>query len=123
MASGHPYIRVLSQNSLSKLHIEGATLNGEEEIMETLWSVLDDVAGITQSMSLAHRQEVLDDYMNDSIWKKIIQIGMNEFPKSGNMLLMLQVVDTILTLKLKETGLEQDTGVTETGDAYRDLTD
>jgi hypothetical protein len=45
------------------------------EIMETLWSKLDLVAGLTQSMSVAHRQEVLDDYMNDSNWRKIIRIG------------------------------------------------
>ena len=45
--------------------VEGAA-QVEGEIMETLWSVLDYVVGITQSMSLAHRQEVLDDYMNDS---------------------------------------------------------
>lgn len=56
--------------------VEGAA-QVEGEIMETLWSVLDDVAGITQSMSLAHRQEVLDDYMNDSNWKKLVRIGMN----------------------------------------------
>src|ERR1700720_1149530 len=46
------------------------------EIMETLWSGLDQVAGLTQGMSVAHRQEVLDDYMNDSNWQKMIRIGM-----------------------------------------------
>ena len=51
-------------------------LSVEGEIMETLWSVLDEVAGMTQGMSLAHRQEVLDNYMNDSNWCKIIRIGM-----------------------------------------------
>jgi len=45
------------------------------EIMETLWSVLDKIAGMTRSMSKYHRQEVLDDYMNDSNWKKIVRIG------------------------------------------------
>ena len=43
---------------------------------------------------------------------------MNEFPKSGNMLLILQVVDTILTKWTRA-----DIGATETGEAYRDLTD
>lgn len=47
----------------------------EGEIMETLWSVLDDVAGLTQSMTEAHRQEVLDDFMNDSNWRKMVRIG------------------------------------------------
>ena len=54
--------------------IEGAA-QVEGEIMETLWSVLDEVTGLTQGMSLAHRQEVLDDYMNDSNWRKILRIG------------------------------------------------
>src|ERR1700738_4179582 len=31
------------------------------KILETLWSGLDQVAGLTQAMSIAHRQEVLDD--------------------------------------------------------------
>jgi hypothetical protein len=53
--------------------IEGsAEVDGE--IMETLWSGLDLVAGITQGMSIAHRQEVLDDYINDSNWKKLLHI-------------------------------------------------
>ena len=46
------------------------------EIMEMLWYGLDQVAGLTQGMSVAHRQEVLDDYMNDSNWQKMIRIGM-----------------------------------------------
>jgi hypothetical protein len=48
----------------------------EGEILETLWSGLDEVAGLTQAMSIAHRQEVLDDYMNDSNWRKIIRMGV-----------------------------------------------
>jgi len=55
--------------------IEGAG-EVEGEILETLWSPLDQVAGLTQGMSVAHRQEVLDDYMNDSNWRKIIRMGM-----------------------------------------------
>jgi hypothetical protein len=30
-------------------------------------------------MSLAHRQEVLDEYMNDSNWRKITRIGMKHW--------------------------------------------
>ena len=45
--------------------IEGsAEVDGE--IMETLWSGLDLVARITQGMTIAHCQEVLDDYINDN---------------------------------------------------------
>ena len=53
--------------------IEGsAQVDGE--IMETLWSGLDLIAGLMQVMSISHRQEVLDDYMNDSNWKKLLRI-------------------------------------------------
>lgn len=45
------------------------------EVMETIWSVLDKVSGLTRSMSKAHRQEILDDYINDGNWKKLIKSG------------------------------------------------
>ena len=54
--------------------VEGAG-QVEGEILETLWSVLDEVSGLTQAMSVAHRQEVLDAYMMDSNWCKIIRMG------------------------------------------------
>ncbi|KAJ7934942.1 hypothetical protein B0H13DRAFT_1591246, partial [Mycena leptocephala] len=46
-------------------HVDGG-------ILETLWASLDKVVGSTRSgMSRAHsRQKVLDDYMNDSNWKR-----------------------------------------------------
>ena len=46
------------------------------EIIETLWSNLNKAAGSTHTMSQAHRQEVLDNYINDSNWKKLINAGM-----------------------------------------------
>jgi hypothetical protein len=59
--------------------IEGsAQLDGE--IMETLWSVLNKVSGMTRSMSKYHRQEVLDDYMNDGNWKKLVRSGELKCP-------------------------------------------
>jgi hypothetical protein len=45
------------------------------EILETLWWPIDKVAGVTRAMSKAHRQEVLDDNMYDSNWKKWVGIG------------------------------------------------
>ncbi len=52
--------------------IKGAgQLDGE--ILETLWSPLNKVSESTRSMSKAHRQEILDDHMNDSNWKKLIR--------------------------------------------------
>jgi len=49
-------------------HIDG-------EIMETLWSGMNKVSGAARSMSKAHRQETLDDYMRDSNWKKTVGIS------------------------------------------------
>ena len=49
-------------------HIDG-------EIMETLWSGMNKISGAARSMSKPHRQEVLDDYMRDSNWKKTVGIG------------------------------------------------
>jgi hypothetical protein len=49
-------------------HIDG-------EIMETLWSGMNKVSGAARSMTNAHRQETLDDYMRDSNWKKTVGIG------------------------------------------------
>jgi hypothetical protein len=54
--------------------IEGAG-QVEGEILETLWSGLDEVSGLAQAMSVAHHQEYLDDCMNDSNWRKIIRMG------------------------------------------------
>lgn len=45
------------------------------EILETLWSVTNKVAGITRAMGKSHRSEVLDDNMYDSNWKKWLGIG------------------------------------------------
>jgi hypothetical protein len=45
------------------------------EIMETLWFILDKVSGITRSMLWAHRQEILDDYMDDGNFKKLVRSG------------------------------------------------
>jgi hypothetical protein len=45
------------------------------EILETLWAPLNQVSGSTRSMTTAHWQEILDDHMNDSNWKKQVNAG------------------------------------------------
>jgi len=45
------------------------------EILETLWSMTNKVAGTTRAMGKSHRTEVLDDNMHDSNQKKWIGIG------------------------------------------------
>jgi hypothetical protein len=54
--------------------VEGAG-EVEGEILETLWSVMDEIAPMAQAMSVAHHQEVIDAHMNNSNWRKMIQIG------------------------------------------------
>ncbi|EGO30309.1 hypothetical protein SERLADRAFT_404540 [Serpula lacrymans var. lacrymans S7.9] len=44
------------------------------EILETLWAPLNEVSGSTWVMSKSYRQEILDDHMSDSNWKKPIQM-------------------------------------------------
>ena len=51
-------------------HIDG-------EIMETLWSGMNKVSRAARSMSRAHWQETLDDYMRDANWKK--KVGISKF--------------------------------------------
>ena len=45
------------------------------EILETLWAPFNKVSPMARSMSLAHRQEVYDDHMRDSNWKKLVGIS------------------------------------------------
>ena len=45
------------------------------EILETLWSTTNKVAGTTRAMGRSHWTEVLDDNMYDSNWKKWMGIG------------------------------------------------
>ncbi|KAF8258235.1 hypothetical protein EI94DRAFT_1815793 [Lactarius quietus] len=46
----------------------------DSEIIETLWAPLNNISRSLQGMSLVHRQEVLDGYINHSNWKKLVQI-------------------------------------------------
>ncbi|KAG1720661.1 uncharacterized protein EDB91DRAFT_1064768, partial [Suillus paluster] len=45
------------------------------EILETLWAPFNKISPTARSMSQAHRQEILDDHMRNSNWKKLVRIG------------------------------------------------
>jgi hypothetical protein len=45
------------------------------EILETLWAPLNKIASSVRAMSKAARQEMVDDHMRDSNWKKLTRIG------------------------------------------------
>jgi hypothetical protein len=51
----------------------GRQIDGET--IETLWAPLNEISRSTRGMSTSHRQEVIDDHMNDSNWKKLIGVG------------------------------------------------
>jgi hypothetical protein len=86
-------------------HIDG-------EIMETLWSGMNKISGAARSMSKAHRQETLDDYMRDSNWKKTVGIGKYFGPTLRYFLFIVYIyllilVSTLLTkLKRSQIGLD-----------------
>ena len=61
--------------------IEGARqIDGET--IETLWAPLNEISRSTRGMTTSHRREVIDDHMNDSNWKKLINIG--KFPSTDS---------------------------------------
>jgi hypothetical protein len=45
------------------------------EIMETLWAIFNKFALMARSMGNAHRKEILNDYMRDWNWKKLVGMG------------------------------------------------
>ncbi|KIJ16596.1 hypothetical protein PAXINDRAFT_75122 [Paxillus involutus ATCC 200175] len=45
------------------------------EVLETLWSQLNEICGSTRSMTAAHRQEVLNDHVLDSNRKNMLNIS------------------------------------------------
>ncbi|KAI5999723.1 hypothetical protein EDC04DRAFT_2612161 [Pisolithus marmoratus] len=44
----------------------------DREILETLWAPFNKISPTSRSMTQAHRQEVYDDHMRDSNWKKLV---------------------------------------------------
>ncbi|KAG1743586.1 uncharacterized protein EDB91DRAFT_1080989 [Suillus paluster] len=52
------------------------------EILETLWATFNKISPTARSMSQAHRQEILDDHMRDSNWKKMVGIVMLQTVKT-----------------------------------------
>ena len=97
--------------------IEGAG-QVDGEILETLWSNMDHVAGLAQAMSIAHHQETLDEYMNDSNWRKIIRMGMGLYSMHFHVKLTLCLADSLCT---KWSRAKK--GVSETKPAFEQLSD
>jgi hypothetical protein len=103
--------------------IEGAG-QVDGEILETLWSNMDEVAGLAQAMSLAHHQEVVDDHMNDSNWRKMIRTGTsNIFSMPHDLTDGLLLLTWWLADSLCGKWERAKEGVSTTESAFEQLTD
>src|SRR5205807_6506541 len=54
----------------------------DSKTIETLWAPLNEISRSTRGMSTSHHREVIDDHMNDSNWKKLINLGQFLFTGS-----------------------------------------
>jgi len=43
--------------------------------IEILWAPLNEISRSTRGMSILHHREVIDDHMNNSNWKKLVDLG------------------------------------------------
>jgi hypothetical protein len=69
------------------------------EVLETLWSSLNKAAGSIRAMTKAHRQEMLDEHILDSNWKKLVNMGMLFACYQSHSMLMC--ASTVNSLKRK----------------------
>lgn len=70
----------------------GRQIDGET--IETLWAPLNEISRSTRGMSTSHRREVIDDHMNDSNWKKLVDLG--EHPLKGTALELIDSTKSML---------------------------
>jgi len=62
----------------------GRQIDGET--IETLWAPLNEISRSTRGMSTSHRREVIDDHMNDSNWKKLVNLGEHHLKGTASKL-------------------------------------
>jgi hypothetical protein len=72
------------------------------EVIETLWSSLNKVSGQTCGMSQAHRQEVLDDHINELIKSGL---WLMSFCISSNLLSLSNLAES--TVRKLEKALQE----------------
>ncbi|KAI6124226.1 hypothetical protein EDD16DRAFT_1703920 [Pisolithus croceorrhizus] len=86
------------------------------EILETLWAPFNKISPTARSMTQAHRQEVYDDHMRDSNWKKLVGLGEGFFSKEGKFMWTISVPSLLKKYKTSNKCLE------EMNQAYEQLT-
>lgn len=89
------------------------------EILETLWSIINLVAGSTRAMSRAHRAEVLDAHMNYSNWRKLLGIGTSR--DAPVVPLMLMHFSRCIALTLKRKYAAAKVGFENSEEAFTEL--
>jgi len=58
--------------------------------IETLWAPLNEISRSTRGMLTSHHREVIDDHMNNSNWKKLVDLGKH--PLKGTA---LELIDSM----------------------------
>ena len=69
----------------------GRQIDGE--IIEMLWAPLNEIFRSTRGMSTSHCREVIDDHMNDSNWKKLVDLG--RLPSTGTASELTEIVQSM----------------------------
>lgn len=57
------------------LHFVNEIGNIDGEILETLWAAFNNISPMCRPMTGSQRREIYDDFMRDSNWKKMVNIG------------------------------------------------
>ncbi len=70
----------------------GQQIDGK--MIETLWAPLNEISRSTRGMSTLHRREVIDDHMNDSNWKKLVDLG--RLPLTGTASELTEIMQLTL---------------------------
>ncbi|KAI6014642.1 hypothetical protein EDC04DRAFT_2953252 [Pisolithus marmoratus] len=81
------------------------------EILETLWAPFNKISPTAKSMTQAHRQEVYDDHMRDSNWKKLVGMGKFFFSWRGFPSLLKKYKNSNKCLEEMNEAYEQLTAV------------
>src|SRR5260370_13925705 len=70
----------------------GRQIDGET--IETLWALLNEISRSTRGMSTSHCREVIDDHMNNSNWKKLVDLG--RVPLTGTTSELTKIMHSML---------------------------
>ena len=58
----------------------------DSETIETLWALLNEISRSTRGMLTLYHREVINDHMNNSIWKKLVNLGRLPFTGTASEL-------------------------------------